>query len=165
MIPFATYVDAAGASLRSSNSVSLQSRIDAANVDPPDGIQLPAIADDRILPGGADPIGPPYPVVELALPEFEITGFDLGQRGGDVTTSVALRVWLLDVSYDRLWRILYRFSDCVIECLVQPGAFGQGVTVGGVRGQFGFNPETQEKQAVLASSVIVFNLDDTAARP
>lgn len=161
MLDFEAYVDAAAAALKTDGLAPLLERIAAAN-DAHDDFELPTIDDERILPGGEDPIGPPFPLVELAVPDFTLTGFSLGQSAADAAPQVAVRAWVEDAIYQQLWRSVYRFADCVLDALAQRGAFGEGVTVATVRGGFGLDPETGARQEFRGSAVLVFTLDDVA---
>jgi hypothetical protein len=168
VIEFEGYIDAAAKSLSSKGAKPMQTLVETRNAQAAaagDPIRLPNIRDERILPGGEDPIRPPYPVVELAVPDFDLTDFSLAQVDAPLAAQVAVRVWHLDPSYGKLWRLLYRLGDCVLGSLSQPDAFGGHTTIQAVRGSFGLNPETNDRQEVVAAAVIVFTIDDVAMRP
>lgn len=157
------YVDAAIATLRQ----GLAGKIAAENaLGAP---VLPVPGPDRILFGGEE--GGPivaFPAVEVAAPDRTLTRFSLGQEGWDVSTVVAVRGWLSYdeniTTYQTLYRAIGRFSRALLRVLVAPDAFGTSVVVDRIAERLrSSDPQADERQDVLAFTLLVFTLLDVDA--
>jgi hypothetical protein len=156
-------LDQAVASLRA----GLPGVIDAINTQATDFTlpkpnDKPGEPDDGYVLGGWTIIS--YPVVEVAAPDWVMTNFSLAQVQSDLNPTVAVRAQFLKPESESgaLYRMAMRYTTAVVQVLVQPDAFGAGITVqreGGIRGTYGFNPETNERQEVTGASIILFSLE------
>lgn len=145
----------------------LPSKIDAINTAIGDDIILTAPADtggDTADPEvsystGGDPILR-QPWVEVAVPDFTLTELDLGQVSALFAANVAVLGFILEPRppIERADRHVKRFGQALADCLMQPDAFGVGVSVESVRGSYRIDPEAEGKEGPVAVVTNVYTV-------
>lgn len=124
--------------------------------------------DDSYYPGGWAVLR--YPCVELASPEFDLLNLQLHRRDMDGATSLAIRGSVHDArtATGRLYYRACRFAQALIRPMLEhdPAAglrpFGPNAELARerpVRGVFRFNPETLERDEIVAGVILVFDLE------
>jgi len=107
-----------------------------------------------------------YPLVEVAVPDWSMTGFDIAQLEADAEFPLMAAATLRDASLssDRLYRMLLRYTRALLNVLLVPQAFGQGATVTSVRGAYRQNPESRETEQVIGASLVALSISTTQNR-
>ena len=157
----------------SSLRARLPARIDAINETSAD-VVLEKPRDD----GG--PIGSPdldyylgavvkplrYPLVEVAVPNWTMTGFDLGMLTASASFPMLVGLTARDASLssDRLYRMMLRYTRAILNVLLEPNSFGQGAVVTAVSGAYRQNPESNQSEEVIGAVVVAFTLESSEQR-
>lgn len=162
MIDTEPFLDAAIASLRT----NLPGKLDALNATA--SFAVPKPDDDSYFLGVVSrPLK--YPIVEVAVPDWTMTGFDVGTLTADAEFPMMVSATLRDAGEaalhsDRLYRSTLRYVRALLNTLLEPNAFGLHATVTAVRGAYRMNPETRESSEVIAAALVAFTIDTTQTR-
>jgi hypothetical protein len=110
-----------------------------------------------------------YPIVEVAVPDWTMTGFDINQMAADCSfpmfVSATLRVVEPAAQHsDKLYRLCMRYVRAILNTLLVPGAFGQGAVVNAVRGAYRQNPETRDREEIIGAALVAFTLESQDQR-
>lgn len=151
---------------------TLQSQLPAA-LDAIYAARLPA---DQAAGRSIDPVPPQayfagavstilvYPTVEVALPDLNMSNFDLALVEADVTENLVVLLWDRSAQMDVLYRKVTRLAAAAYDVLLQPNAI-DGATVKTVRASWRFNPEAQERDEIVSGALLVLGLESTRTRP
>lgn len=153
-------LDAALATLRA----NLTTRIAEVNGEHSD-FSIEDVPDENFHVGGFVAIS--YPMVEVAAPDWTLTDLSIAQKAGTFVPAVVVRLSALAAGDgpERLYRRMVRYGQALLLTLIQPDAFGAGVTIdpsSGIRGAYRFNPEEEEREEAFGTCLQVYGID---ARP
>lgn len=115
---------------------------------------------------GADPVLR-YPWVEVAVPDSTHEEWSVGQVDGIMRAAIVVRMWVSEPRppLARADRAVKRMAACVLETLVQPGAFGGGAWVETIRAAYRVDPLVDEGTGPVAAAILVFTVGVDAVRP
>lgn len=105
-----------------------------------------------------------YPAIEVALPDLNMTNFDLGMVDADVTENLVVVAWEQAVDMQILYRRLTRLLAAVYDVLIPERAIASA-EVQTVRAAWRWNPETNERDEITSGALAVFGLASTRVRP
>ena len=82
----------------------------------------------------------------------------------DAQPRMMIRAFLQEVEFEKLTRMAYRYAECIMQTMIQPGAFGGHEKVDRVTCSWGVNPETNEREEFTGGCLVVFTIGSMAVR-
>jgi hypothetical protein len=160
-------IRAAIASLRA----EMPERISIFNAEAENEVELEPIEGDCYFFGGKPDSDPRYPCIEVAITAVPARDFSIGQVDFDVFPVAMVAAWAQGSPGDTpaIYETVLGYGRCVLEVLMQPDAWGEGVTIWneeGVRSDYAsFNLEVDQQPTYRAISLQTFVLQDVERTP
>lgn len=109
-----------------------------------------------------------YPLLEVAVPDWSMRGFTVGQVAVEMDLNLVVKAWHQIADFPTLHDTMLVYQRAILDVLAQPDALvssGPRPVIGSVRGGMRVNPETEERQEFTAATVIVFTIETVGVRP
>lgn len=158
-------VDQAIATLKA----GLPARVAAANAGA--SFEITDVDDQDYWPGG-QPTLVRYPAIEVSAFAGELFNLSVGQAEADTDVEMAVICWVAMTEqtggdFSNLYRAATRYGRAILETLLVPDAFGDGVVVERASYRYAANPTPGERELreLVAAAMLFFTLGDVEERP
>ncbi|MBA2741944.1 MAG: hypothetical protein H0U46_08030 [Actinobacteria bacterium] len=108
-----------------------------------------------------------FPLVEVAVADWQMTDFDLGQLSAtaEFTLIVSATIRTAEQSTDRLYRMLMRYTRAILNVVLDPAVFQAGGVVTSVQGGYRMNPDDRRDAAeVTGATALAFTIETSDSR-
>lgn len=113
-------------------------------------------------PGGID-TPTAWPSIEVAVPDMELTNFDIAQTDADAELRLIVQLWLKDGRFPVLNRMIKRYAATVLDVLRNPQVLPASIRT--VRFAWRTNPENPDENDRILSGVLIYlTLDGNLTR-
>lgn len=104
-------------------------------------------------PGGIDTASA-WPSIEVAVPDTELSNFDIGQTDADAHTNLIVQIWLKDGRFPVLNKMGKRYAAAVLATLQDPTVLPFAIE--SVRKAWRTNPSIQDENDRITTGVLMF---------
>lgn len=148
----------------------LPAQIGIVNAAKADGIIVPTSV--VVVAGGKQPmpeLNDQQAVLEVALPDETLDGFDISQTDWDASLTVVVRAWLMhvgdpDTGVEFLYRKSLRMRRALVAVVapIDNDAFGNHASLERVRIAYRVNPETDQREEFVSGTLFVMSVMDVS---